>query len=64
MMRLIGFYATARPEWRWERIARKRDLRERRMARLHALLVREAEMCPNCVTPWKCNGPHTAAVPA
>lgn len=16
------------------------------------------EMCPNCVTPWKCNGPH------
>lgn len=17
------------------------------------------EMCPNCVTPWKCNGPHT-----
>ena len=18
----------------------------------------EDEMCPNCVTPWKCNGPH------
>lgn len=18
----------------------------------------ENEMCPNCVTPWKCNGPH------
>lgn len=18
-------------------------------------------MCPNCVTPWKCNGPHIAA---
>jgi len=18
----------------------------------------EGEMCPNCVTPWKCNGPH------
>lgn len=18
----------------------------------------EADMCPNCVTPWKCNGPH------
>lgn len=18
----------------------------------------DAEMCPNCVTPWKCNGPH------
>lgn len=18
----------------------------------------EEEMCPNCVTPWKCNGPH------
>ena len=18
----------------------------------------EPEMCPNCVTPWKCNGPH------
>jgi hypothetical protein len=18
------------------------------------------EMCPNCVTPWKCNGPHWA----
>ena len=16
------------------------------------------EMCPNCITPWKCNGPH------
>lgn len=20
--------------------------------------VQEMEMCPNCVTPWKCNGPH------
>ncbi len=19
------------------------------------------EMCPNCVTPWKCNGPHEYA---
>ena len=19
---------------------------------------KEAAMCPNCVTPWKCNGPH------
>lgn len=19
------------------------------------------EMCPNCVTPWKCNGPHIPA---
>lgn len=18
----------------------------------------EDDMCPNCVTPWKCNGPH------
>lgn len=27
-------------------------------------MVREFEqpddMCPNCVTPWKCNGPHFA----
>lgn len=21
-------------------------------------LAEEDEMCPNCVTPWKCNGPH------
>lgn len=21
---------------------------------------REGDMCPNCVTPWKCNGPHEA----
>lgn len=20
-------------------------------------------MCPNCVTPWKCNGPHIPEVP-
>lgn len=20
--------------------------------------VDEVDMCPNCVTPWKCNGPH------
>jgi hypothetical protein len=20
--------------------------------------IQEADMCPNCVTPWKCNGPH------
>lgn len=20
--------------------------------------IEDAEMCPNCVTPWKCNGPH------
>ena len=23
-----------------------------------ALKVAEQQMCPNCVTPWKCNGPH------
>jgi hypothetical protein len=22
------------------------------------LEVQEDDMCPNCVTPWKCNGPH------
>lgn len=22
---------------------------------------KEPEMCPNCVTPWKCNGPHLIA---
>lgn len=22
------------------------------------LAAQEADMCPNCVTPWKCNGPH------
>lgn len=21
-------------------------------------------MCPNCVTPWKCNGPHIPDVPS
>ena len=21
------------------------------------------DMCPNCVTPWKCNGPHIASEP-
>jgi hypothetical protein len=20
--------------------------------------AKEDDMCPNCVTPWKCNGPH------
>lgn len=24
------------------------------------LLWREEGMCPNCLTPWKCNGPHEA----
>jgi hypothetical protein len=23
----------------------------------------ESDMCPNCVTPWKCNGPHDTALP-
>jgi len=23
-----------------------------------ALFPQEEDMCPNCVTPWKCNGPH------
>ena len=27
-------------------------------AGLDSLAVQEADMCPNCVTPWKCNGPH------
>ena len=22
------------------------------------LAADDSEMCPNCVTPWKCNGPH------
>lgn len=26
---------------------------------LPATQIDEPEMCPNCVTPWKCNGPHT-----
>ena len=21
-------------------------------------LTEYGDMCPNCVTPWKCNGPH------
>lgn len=21
----------------------------------------DGDMCPNCVTPWKCNGPHELA---
>lgn len=33
-------------------------------AAAEALAVQEADMCPNCVTPWKCNGPHEAAPPA
>lgn len=24
--------------------------------------MNEDEMCPNCVTPWKCNGPHLTGV--
>lgn len=23
----------------------------------------EDDMCPNCLTPWKCNGPHLTPVP-
>jgi len=26
-----------------------------------AITVQEDDMCPNCVTPWKCNGPHELA---
>jgi hypothetical protein len=22
------------------------------------VMCEEGDMCPNCVTPWKCNGPH------
>lgn len=36
------------------------------LLRAHILAPRtEAveEMCPNCVTPWKCNGPHTPPAP-
>jgi hypothetical protein len=21
-------------------------------------MTEHGDMCPNCVTPWKCNGPH------
>jgi hypothetical protein len=28
-----------------------------------AWLAAEQEMCPNCVTPWKCNGPHEPRKP-
>lgn len=27
-------------------------------ADIDPLKVQEDDMCPNCVTPWKCNGPH------
>lgn len=28
------------------------------LRRQAALVAAEERMCPNCVTPWKCNGPH------
>lgn len=30
---------------------------------LHAELRGEWLSCPNCITPWKCNGPHDPGKP-
>jgi hypothetical protein len=43
------------------------ELKQRAMTMLDAALAQPVDdgMCPNCVTPWKCNGPHIApAAPA
>ena len=32
----------------WDSIFKKKDKRDA-----------DEYMCPNCLTPWKCNGPHT-----
>jgi hypothetical protein len=38
------------------------ELKQRAMTLLEAALAPpiDDDMCPNCVTPWKCNGPHIA----
>lgn len=36
---------------------------EPRPESLDPLAAQEADMCPNCVTPWKCNGPHLSGEP-
>lgn len=33
-------------------------IRERHIPKPHMTAVDEDGMCPNCCTPWKCNGPH------
>lgn len=35
-----------------------RSRRELSHLTLLEVLGDEDDMCPNCVTPWKCNGPH------
>lgn len=49
-----------------ERANRIEQVRRKRVTKAHLDAARtdtfdEADnMCPNCVTPWKCNGPHLA----
>ena len=31
---------------------------QEKIATMDAATGGEDDMCPNCVTPWKCNGPH------
>ena len=57
-----------------KRLNKMAELLDKGAARIHALEAAKAlyvfrqesnnhavdYMCPNCVTPWKCNGPHIA----
>ena len=40
------------PREQWEAVIKANNIA------LHVSERAKDEMCPNCVTPWKCNGPH------
>lgn len=42
-----AMWPTLRPAVMWDIVNRE-----------HEPVGMDDEMCPNCVTPWKCNGPH------
>ena len=47
-----GQIGSSVPEWRDVPLVDEDDVKPGSIAPL------VEDMCPNCVTPWKCNGPH------